>query len=312
MKNPVFLYLSPWGRLFLIAGLVLLFGILFSFLGLLIGKMYLGMSLTELATALSHPKGEVLSFALFYQFLNQIGIFIFPPLLYAFLVSGSVKDHFRLNRYPTGAALIIIFLSVYTVLPFLNYLSQVNQNIHFPDFMRGIEEWMRNKEEQAKVLTETFLKTKTVSGLMVNMLIMALIPAFGEELLFRGVIQKIFINMTKSSHWGIIITAALFSAFHFQFLGFLPRFLLGLMLGYAMVMTGSLWSAVWLHFVNNASTVLVYYLHYTHVLKFSADEMGNTPNPVYIWGSLLMTLWLFTMLYNREGADIRLKYYDRE
>ena len=312
MKNPVFLYLSPWGRLFLIAGLVLLFAILFSLLGLLIGKMALGISITELASALSNPSGKVLKFALFYQFLNQVGIFIFPPLLYAFFVSSDPKNYFRLNRFPSGAAWVIIFISVYTVLPFLNYLSQVNQNIHLPDLMRGLEEWIRNKEEHAKALTEIFLKTKTLSGLMINLIIMAVIPAFGEELLFRGVLQKIFIRMTKNVHWGIVITAALFSAVHFQFLGFLPRFLLGLMLGYAVVMTGSLWSSIWLHFVNNASTVLVYYLHYNHVLKFSADEMGNTPNPVYIWGSLLMTLWLFIMLYNREGADIRLKYFDEE
>ncbi len=312
MKNPVFIYLSPWGRLFLLAALILIFAILFSFLGLFIGKIMLGMDLVQLAESISHPEGKVLTFAYFYQFLNQIGIFIFPPLLYAYFVSGNINKYFKFNKFPTSAAIVIITLSVFTVLPFLGYIGKLNQSIHLPDFMSGIEEWMRMKEHQAKEITEAFLKTKSTSGLMINLLIMALVPAIGEELLFRGTLQKIFINMTKSTHWGIIITAAVFSAFHFQFLGFLPRFLLGLMLGYSMIMTGSLWSSIWLHFVNNASTVLIYYFYYQKVLKIPADDFGNSDNEVYIIGSLLLTLWLFTMLYNKEGADIRLKYYDKE
>ncbi len=309
MKNPVFVYLSPWGRLLLITVIVLIFAILFSFLGLLIGKIYLDMDLMTLAAALGHPEGKVLRFAFFYQFLNQLGIFIFPALIYGFLVSGNVFSYFKLDKKPTAEALTIIFLSVFTVLPFLGYLAELNNGMHLTGALKGVEEWMRTKEMQAKELTEAFLKTKTYGGLLLNIFVIALMPALGEELLFRGVIQRIFIDMTRSVHLGIIITAVVFSAFHFQFLGFLPRFLLGLMLGYAMMMTGSLWSSIWLHFINNASTVLVYFLHYKKVLKISADEMGSTHNEVYIWGSLLLTLWLFIMLYNKEGASIRLKYY---
>ncbi len=310
MKNPVFVYLSSWARLLLIAAIVLIFAVLFSFLGLLIGKVYLGMDLTTLAAALGHPEGKVLNFAFFYQFLSQLGIFILPAIVYGFLVSGNVFSFFKLDKKPTAEALTIIFLSVFTVLPFLGYLAEINNELHLSGTLKSVEEWMRNKELQAKELTEAFLKTKSYGGLFLNIFVIALMPAFGEELLFRGVLQRIFINITKNVHLGIIITAAIFSAFHFQFLGFLPRFLLGLMLGYAVMMTGSLWSSIWLHFVNNASTVLIYFLHYKKILKISADEIGNTDNEVYIWGSLLLTIWLFIMLYNKEGASIRLKYYD--
>jgi hypothetical protein len=84
------------------------------------------------------------------------------------------------------------------------------------------------------------------------------------------------------------------------------------MLGYAVIITGSLWSAVWLHFVNNASSVIVYYLHHIGILKISMENFGNTNNIVYVIGSLIMTIWLFIMLYNREGGDIRLKYIDKD
>ena len=312
MKNPVFIYLSPWGRLLLFVGLILISAILFSFLGLFLGKLYLGISVSQLAMSMSHPSGKVRDFAIFYQFLNQLGIFIFPALLYSYLVAGGFNKYFRLDKKPSAVALTIIFLSVYTVLPFLNYLTEINQNIHLPAAMHGVEEWMRNKEMQAKELTEAFLKTKSISGLVVNLVVMALIPALGEELLFRGVLQRQLISITKNVHRGIILTAFLFSAFHFQFLGFLPRFLLGLMLGYSMVITGSLWSSIWLHFVNNASTVVVFFLHYKGIIKVSADDLGSSPNQVYVWGSLLITLWLFIMLYNKERSDLMFKYPDTE
>jgi membrane protease YdiL (CAAX protease family) len=167
------------------------------------------------------------------------------------------------------------------------------------------------KELQARELTEAFLKTKSAGRLVVNLLVMAVIPAIGEEMLFRGIVQRLFTAMVKNVHLGVIITAFLFSAFHLQFLGFLPRFFLGLMLGYAFVITGSLWTSVWLHFVNNASSVMVFYLHYNGFLKVSMDDFGNTQNMVYIIGSLLMAAWLFIMMYNKEGGEVRMKYFEK-
>jgi membrane protease YdiL (CAAX protease family) len=312
MNNPVFNNLSSWGRVFLLSGIVLIFAILFSFLGLLIGKFYLRMDIMQIAKALSYPEGKILTFAYFYQFLNQIGIFVLPPLFYGFLISKRPHSYFKLDKSPTAVAIVIITLSVYSVLPFLNFLADFNQNIHLPYYMKSMETWIREKEALAKELTEAFLNTKSISGLLLNLIVMAAIPAFGEELLFRGALQKIFVRMTNNSHLGIFITAFLFSAFHMQFLGFLPRLLLGIMLGYAVIITGSLWSAVWLHFVNNASSVIVYYLHHIGILKISMENFGNTNNIVYVIGSLIMTIWLFIMLYNREGGDIRLKYIDKD
>jgi len=99
----------------------------------------------------------------------------------------------------------------------------------------------------------------------------------------------------------VIISAALFSAFHLQFYGFFPRFLLGLILGYSFVFTQNLWVPIFLHLVNNASSVVVYYLHYNGTIKMSMENFGASPNPVYIVGSLLATLWLMIMLYQKEG-----------
>ena len=89
---------------------------------------------------------------------------------------------------------------------------------------------------------------------------MAILPAIGEELLFRGVFQRLLTEWTRNIHWGIILAALLFSFFHFEFYGFLPRFLLGVFFGYLFVWTSSIWVPILAHFTNNF--IIVVYSFY--------------------------------------------------
>ena len=293
---------SPFGKLLLLLGLVLLFSILSALSGLLIGKLYLGVSLTELALLIANPEtAEAISFIKFYQLLNQIGIFILPVAAYSIFVSTSSVSYFKLDEKPTALSLLIAGLMVYTILPFLNYVAELNQNIVLPEVFWGIEQWMKAKELQAAELTKVFLRTDTLGGLSINLFIVALIPAIGEELLFRGVLLRLLKEMTNNLHFAVIISALLFSAIHLQFYGFFPRFLLGLILGYSFVFTQNLWVPIFLHFINNASSVIIYYLHYNGYIKISMENFGASPNPVFIIGSLLATLWLMIMLFQKEG-----------
>ena len=308
MKNPVFANLSAGGKLVLLLGLVIVFGILVSLLGLLIGKWYLGVSLTQLAVLISDPEGKALSFTIFFQFLSQLGMFILPALFYGFFVSTKPTGYLKISKVPSAVSLLIVTFAVYAILPFINYLQDINQGLHIST---GIDYWIRTKESQAQKLTEAFLKTESFGRLSINLVVMALMPAIGEELIFRGIVQRLFVKMTRNVHVGIFITAFIFSAIHIQFLGFLPRFALGIMLGYAFVISGSLWTPIWLHFVNNASSVVIYYLHFNGYIKVSMDNFGNTQNMVYVIGSLLVTIWFFIMMYNKEGASLKFKYHDK-
>lgn len=293
---------SPFGKLLLLIGLILIFSIFTALTGLIIGKFYLGVSLNDLSSLIAHPDtDEAIGFVKFFQMINQVGIFILPVVVYSLFVSSSPGKYFKLDSKPTAVSLLVSGLMVYSILPFLNYVAEWNQHVNLPELFSGIEEWMKSKEEQAAELTELFLKTDSFGGLAINLLIVAIIPAIGEELLFRGALLRLFREMTKSSHLAVIITAFLFSAIHFQFYGFLPRFLLGLILGYSFVFSRNLWAPIFLHFVNNASSVIVYYLHYNGYIKISMENFGASPNLVYIIGSLLATIWLMIILYQKEG-----------
>src|SRR5690606_12250217 len=171
--------------------------------------------------------------------------------------------------------------------------------------LSGMEEWMKNAEEQAEVLTEAFLKVDTTAGLMFNLFMIAVLPAIGEELLFRGVIQRIFTNWTRNHHWGIWISAILFSALHIQFYGFVPRMLLGVMFGYLLVWSGTIWLPILAHFCNNAFAVTAMYLIDNNVLDPGVEEIGSTSDSYYavVLSVLMVTLFLWLIKKNNPGKE---------
>ena len=296
--------LSPFGKLLLLFGIILIFAIVSAIGGLLFGMLLYGASIDELTAFIANPyTDEAISFLKFYQLVNQIGIFVLPALVFSFMVSNKSSVYLAIDKAPKLISILVGGLIVYSILPFNNYLDELNRQLVFPEFLSGIEDWMKSKELQAQKLTEVFLKTDGLWGLMINILIVALVPAIGEELLFRGLILKLFSQITKNIHVAVLISAIIFSAIHLQFYGFVPRLVLGMVLGYLFVFTGNLWVPIFVHFINNASSVLVYYLHDIGYLKLSMEDFGSTTNVVYIIGSLLITLWLLSIVYQKEGAD---------
>lgn len=305
MKRIAFLSsLSPLAKLLLLVGIVLVLAITTSLAGLVAGMIFFDAPISELTKFISKPDTpEAILFLKFFQVVNQIGVFILPAALFTFLVSNSTFNYLSLNKVPKLISILIGGLIIYTVLPFINYLDELNRSMNLPDFLSGMEEWMKEKEIQAKNLTEIFLNTNSISGLLGNIIIVALLPAIGEELLFRGLLIKLFNQITKNIHVAVIISAIIFSAFHLQFYGFLPRLMLGAILGYLFVFTGNLWVPIFVHFLNNTSSAIVYYLHSNDYINVPMEDFGASSNIIYIIGSLLITIWLLIMIYQKEGAD---------
>ena len=206
------------------------------------------------------------------QLLQSVATFLLPALAGAYLWSNTPMQWLHLNKKPSWqealAAVVVMLLAI----PGINLLSAWNQQMVLPEWMSGIEQWMRMQEDAAAQLTEQFLRVDTVGGLLVNIGLMALLPAVGEELTFRGVVQGMF---TRNKHVAIWATAAIFSFVHMQFYGFLPRMLLGAMFGYMLWWTGSLWVPMLMHFVNNCAAVVVAYLAYNHLEEGSAEMLDT-------------------------------------
>jgi uncharacterized protein len=237
----------------------------------------------------------------YFQVFQSIGLFIVPPLIVAWLFHSSISEYLSLNKKPMFPAIILVVLLIFIINPFINFTGAINAEMHFPEWMSGVEGWMRNAEDTAEKLTKAFLKVDTLGGLLLNLFMIAVLPALGEELLFRGVIQKLFSQITRNVHWGIWISAALFSALHMQFYGFIPRLLLGGMFGYLLVWSGSLWLPIIAHFINNAAAVILLYMIDKGQIDPSIEEFGTGTGEWYIaLFSLIMAILILSAIRNQK------------
>lgn len=233
------------------------------------------------------------------QAFTTIFLFLVPPLLLARLEHMKLSELIGLKRPAAGNLLIVAALMACS-LPVIEWMAIWNQQMVLPDWLKPLEEWMRAKEDEATRLTLAFLKVNNAGDYLINLVVIALLPAIGEEFLFRGAIQRSFKRMFANPHIAVWVAAFIFSAIHMQFFGFLPRLLLGAMFGYIYWWTGSIWYAVFAHFLNNGYAVtMAWYMQVKHLPIENADNNFNFKWYGYLI-SLLLTLVCLTVLKNKK------------
>ena len=286
------------------------FVIVVSFLAFLVLSLIVAVPLFGIDSMASIPSindlgnPESVNILKYLQVVQAIGLFIVPPFILGYLFLGSSKKYLYLNQTTLFSSFLLVIVLVISVSPFINFLGEINSQMHFPGWLSGIEDWMKDSEDKADQLTQAFLNVDSPRGLIFNLFMIAFLPAIGEELLFRGVIQRIFTNMTKSHHWGIWISAILFSALHMQFFGFIPRMLLGVLFGYLLVWSGTMWLPITAHFINNGVAVIAWYMVNKNLLSPKVETIGTTPD-TYHWVAVSIVLTFFLLwLVKRENKPI--------
>ncbi len=219
------------------------------------------------------------------------------PVFFAYVIvrdpQGYIKPSFR---FPWGLILLILAI-MFISNPLIEFLSNINQKMILPPWLK----WMRELEDSAQKLTEVMLQMKTIGQMILVVLFIGLVTAIVEEFMFRGVLQTIFVRWTKNTHAAIWITAILFSAFHLEFFGFLPRLLLGVLFGYFVAWSGSIWTSVWAHFINNGTAVVVTYLFQHKLIKINPDDQHLFTYGGYLFSALIVLLLLF--IYRKISAE---------
>lgn len=239
----------------------------------------------------------------YYQIVLSIGFFLLPSVILAWLFSGKVSEYLYLNRVSKVDRFVLVFFMMIMAIPFINFLAYLNEHIRLPGFLSGLETYFVNSEKTAEEQTFAFLNVHNSLGLLFNVFMVALLPAIAEELMFRGILQRIFSNMTKNPHVGILISSFLFSAIHLQFYGLFPRWLLGALFGYMLLWSGSLWLSIFAHFVNNAVAVIGYYFSNAGGGK-DVTEIGSAPEMLHvaIISLIMLGSCLFLLFRRKENA----------
>jgi len=226
----------------------------------------------------------------FVQFFNALGTFITPILIYGYIIDFDFNFKTSINRQ---SALIVIAIMI-LVTPIVSFLLEWNTLINFP-------EWMLKYDMNSEDIVLAFLNMNSYWDLFFNIIVMAIIPAFGEELLFRGLLQKSLFKKIGEIHISIFITALLFSAIHLHLDGLLPRFFLGIILGYLFYWSQSLWIPIIAHFINNAMAIIFsypFFKSFNTLQQFGFSSANQTTNTSFLpaffsLSSVMILMFLF-------------------
>ena len=238
------------------------------------------------------------------QGISSIFMFVVPPIVYYFITRKEHQMHdlgFRSINRPWPLFLLAAIALVFVSMPVTDLLGRWNESMKLGPAFEKIEELIKMLEDSAEKLTEQMLNVDTVGGLLFNLIVIALIPAVGEELTFRGVLQQ-GLTRRMNPHIAIFLSSAIFSFIHFQFYGFLPRLFLGMLLGYMFYTSGALWTCMLMHFLNNGSAVVVYYLNNKGIINVDVEHLGQTQSVWLLVGSAVATVALIVWCLRQSSV----------
>ncbi|MGC9330719.1 MAG: CPBP family intramembrane glutamic endopeptidase [Bacteroidales bacterium] len=236
------------------------------------------------------------------QGISAIFTFLIPAYAVAFISHPDPSHYLRINKIIDYMETIMVILLMISCIPVINLMAEWNATLNLPDALDNLEKILISMEESAQRMQEQLLAADNSIGLIVNLIVIAVLPAISEEFLFRGIIQRTLSDWTQNMHVAIIITGFLFSFVHFQFFGFLPRMFLGVLFGYLLYWTGNLWVPILAHFVNNAAATVWYYLYFKNENSVpNPDEFGTDTENAWLYISIVMFTAITVVYFYRQG-----------
>ncbi|HYE53402.1 MAG TPA: CPBP family intramembrane glutamic endopeptidase [Chitinophagaceae bacterium] len=227
-----------------------------------------------------------------FQFVSTIMIFGIPPIVYGIMSDEQPMQYLGVKRSAHAGFLFFTILLLVAVQPMAMVLGEWNQHANFGSEIRKLE------DASNKAMTR-FLVMHSPTDLLINLLVVAVLPATVEELFFRGGLQNILERWTQRPVIAITLSSLLFSLFHLSFYKILPIFLLGAVLGTLFYITRNLWYSIFFHFVNNTMALLAnYYAQRNEFMKKLADDDVQLSWWVGLI-SLVITVALFYLLRRR-------------
>lgn len=284
---------NPFNSLILLLLLVFAGAIVFTIVSFGLGALFYG---SESVLKLASDSSSNIELLKIVQIVTSIGMFIIPALVYAKIQSNDWLRYLKIVPVSFYLILLTVLISL-VASPALDYSMQLNKGMKLPVFLKDLEAWMLVKELKMEELTKQLIIMSSLPALLINLLMLAIIPAIGEELIFRAGLQRIFRRWTGNYHIAIWLTAIIFSSIHFQFYGFLPRMFLGAMFGYLLVWSGSLWLPIIAHFLNNAIAVFTAFWYQSQGLSIDKMFEPDAINMPLVLVSFVLVSALFRYFY---------------
>jgi uncharacterized protein len=299
-KNRLQSDLPFLSKFMILIGLTLVFMTVGSLIGFAFFTYMTGMPLKEAAEFQKHLNDypNVYNALMILQTFSTPIPFIGTALFFWVFIEKQNIDTLSL-RETSLPILLLVAILVIAFMPFDAIFIEFNQKLALPEFMKGVQEWMKKSEDATAELTKFLTDFKEPSQLIVALIVVALLAGISEELMFRGVLQNIALRAFQNHHVAIWFAAFWFSFIHFQFFGFLPRMFLGALFGYLYFWTKNLWIPIFAHFINNGFTLLMLYLYKNNTVKVDIESTESVPLTTAL-GSLVLTVIILRFFYQKH------------
>ncbi len=279
-----------------------------AFIGLAAGFFVLNIVLSslmfsDLSSVLSDKSATITPATLarfkWAQLFSSVVIFICPALLFGYFSSPRLFSYVGMQK---RFSLILVLLAIgllFTVQPLVSWLGNLNSHLNFGN----MQVQLKQMEEMYNRAIETFLKMTSVTDLVINLLVIALLPAVAEELFFRGAMQKVLLRVSNKPWLAILLSSMVFALLHGTFFKIIPIFVLGILLGTVYHFTRNLWYTIIIHFLNNGLGVLsVYYADKSKFLKTLTDD--KLAVPLYAAAFSLLVSIAIVYLMSRKSNEV--------
>ncbi len=297
---------NPWYHLFFLFAFVVAGLFVFNFVGFVFAYFAVGFDFNELLRIMENPLSgpETRVPLLVVQGITGIGTFVLVPLIYKKYVDRT--DHLILEykRDDKAENYLIVVLFTLLIMPFTAQLMEWNLALKFPAFMSEFEAQLRETHDFVEESTKHLVSLDGPFQLILGIIVIALVPAIGEEFLFRGFFQKYLIRGFNNVHLGIFVTAFLFGLFHLQVFVILPRILLGLIYGYFYQYSKNLFLPMAAHFVNNAFMVTMLYLYNQGHIEFNIEDESQMSS-LLVLASIILSAALFFYLKSKYSENTK-------
>ena len=236
---------------------------------------------------------------------SGIGFWVAAWVISRFIDKAELHWDIQRERFNVKNLLLALVITLGAM--FVNgLLVYWNAQLDLPESMAGLESWMKEMETQLMELTMFLTDFQSIPELLTGILVIGVFAGIGEEMFFRGIIQPKMKLYTNSAHWGIWLTAIVFSAIHVQFYGFVPRVFLGALFGYLYHYSGSLLYPILAHVFNNSLTVLVIYLSNQGIVDFDLESTDTVSYPAALTGLLVLMIGFFYFKKINQPKDAEL------
>ena len=264
--------MSPGLKMALFIGLSGISLILGGMISFSIAAVLLDIPFSGLQSALLQPKNA--SIAQFANAFASVIAFGLPGIVVAFFSKDKLVSELGFVRIKNWNQIGLVILIAITGLFLSGALGDLTEKIPIPVALKN---WATQMEDQYKKALYAMTQMKSVLDLLFAIIAVAVVPAIVEELFFRASLQKILMDWTGKPYVAIIVTAVIFSAFHFSYFGFLSRMSLGIILGIIYYYTKTIWLPMLMHFINNGIGITILYFVRNDPKKMDAVIDGNLP-----------------------------------